>query len=152
MNRIKRWWNSVSGKLSVNGNQTEDVTARELCRMLQRCPVCGGEFDEHRYAHFAVTVFAEERNGRVKEFLRACEEHRWQDAQQFQEFDARHDAVVAYALDCRTGKLATLLERSPFEAYEADRLISCDLLGEESGQQLRAIVPPGDWRKMLPES
>ncbi len=149
MNRIKRWWNSVSGKLLADGTQADDVTARELCRMLQRCPVCGGEFDDHQYAHFAWTVFAEDGNGRIKDFLRACEEHRWQDAQQFQEFDARHDALVAYAMQCRTGKLAALLERSPFEAYEADRLIACDLLSEETGQQLRAMVPMGDWRKML---
>ncbi|MEO6724625.1 MAG: hypothetical protein ABIP14_04920 [Blastocatellia bacterium] len=149
MNRIKRWWNSVSGKLTMDGNQAEDVTARELCRMLQRCPVCGGGFEEHQYAHFAVTVFAEDRNGRAKDFLRACEEHRWQDAQTFQEFDARRDALVAYALRCPTEKLAALLERSPSEEYEADRLIACDLLSEESGQRLKAIVPASDWRKML---
>ncbi|MGE0883649.1 MAG: hypothetical protein AB7P14_08905 [Blastocatellales bacterium] len=149
MNRIKRWWNSVSGKLTTDGNQTEDVTARELCRMLQRCPVCGGGFEEHLYAHFAVTVFAEERGGRVKEFLRACEEHQWETVQQFQEFDARRDAVVAYALRCSTGRLVALLERSPFESYEADRLIACDVLDDASGEQLRVIVPPGDWRKLV---
>jgi hypothetical protein len=148
VNRIKRWWNSVSGKLLAEENQVEDVTARELCRMLQRCPACGGGFEDHQYAHFAVTVFAEERNGRAKEFLRACEEHRWQDAQQYQEFDARRDALVAYALRCQTGKMVSLLERSPFEEYEADRLIACDLLNEESGQQLKTMVPAGDWRKM----
>ncbi|MDQ3009898.1 MAG: hypothetical protein M3X11_04250, partial [Acidobacteriota bacterium] len=85
MNRIKRWWNSVSGKLTMDGNQTEDVTARELCRMLQRCPLCGTGFEEHQYAHFAVTVFTEDRNGRAKEFLRAVEDHHWQAVQQFQE-------------------------------------------------------------------
>ena len=149
MNRIKRWWNSVSGKLLTNGNSGDDMTARELCRMLQRCPVCGGEFDEHLYAHFAVTVLTEERNGRVKEFLRAVEEHRWQETQQFQEFDARRDAVVAYALQCKSARLAALLERSPFESYEADRLIACDVLEEESGRQFKKLVPPSDWRKMF---
>lgn len=148
MNRIKRWWNSVSGKLTVDGSQAEDITARELCRMLQRCPLCGGGFEEHQYAHFAVTVFTEERNSRVKDFLRACEEHRWQDAQAFQEFDARRDALVVYALHCPAGRLAALIERSPFGEYEPDRLIACDLLVEESGGRLKAIVPPGDWRKM----
>jgi hypothetical protein len=59
------------------------------------------------------------------------------------------DALVAYALHCRTGKMVALLERSPFEEYEADRLIACDLLGEESGQRLKAMVPTGDWRKMI---
>lgn len=148
MNRIiKRWWNTVSGKLSLDGTQA-DVTARELRRMLQRCPVCGEGFDAHVYAHFAVTVFGEETNGRVKEFLRTCEEHQWEQAQQFQEFDAKRDALVSYAFQCSTGRVAALLERSPYETYEADRLIACDVLDEASGAQLKALVAPGDWRKL----
>jgi len=149
VNRIKRWWNTVSGKLVTDGNQADDVTARELCRMLQCCPVCGEGFDEHLYAHFAVTIFAEERGGRVKDFLRACEEHQWAVVQQFQEFDPRRDAVVAYALRCRNGRLASLLERSPSESYEADRLIAVNVLDEDSGKQLSGHVPSGDWRKLL---
>ena len=149
MNRIKRWWTSVSGKLLTNGNSGEDMTARELCRMLQRCPVCGGEFDEHLYAHFAVTVFAEGRNGRVKEFLGAVEDHRWQEAQQFQEFDSKRDALVAYAMQCKSGRMAALIERSPSEAYESDRLIVRNVLDEESGRQFKKLVPSADWRKML---
>lgn len=148
MNRIKRWWNTVSGKLKADEIQPDDVTGRELCRMLQRCPVCGGGFEEHLYSHFAVTVMAEERNGRVKEFLRACEEHQWESVQGFQEYDARRDALVAYAMRCRNGRLAALLERSPSESYEEDRLIACDVLDEATGQRLGILVSPGDWRRM----
>lgn len=147
MNRIKRWWNTVSGKLTLDGTQP-DVTARELRRMLQRCPVCGGDFNEHSYAHFAVAVLGEEPNGRVKELLRACEEHQWERVQQHQEFDAKRDALVSYAFQCSTGQVAALLERSPYETYEADRLIACDVLDETSGAQLKALVAPNDWRKL----
>ena len=138
----------MSGKLLTNGNSGEDMTARELCRMLQRCPVCDGEFDEHLYAHFAVTVFAEGRNGKVKQFLSAMEDHRWQEAQQFQEFDSKRDALVAYALQCKSGRMAALIERSPFESYETDRLIVRNVLDEESGQRFKKLVPSADWRKM----
>lgn len=148
MNRIKRWWNSVSGKLKPEEAQPDDVTGRELCRMLQRCPVCGGGFSDHLYAHFAVTVMAEERNGRVKEFLRACEEHKWESVQSFQEFDARRDALVAYALRCTKGRLVAVLERSPCESYEEDRLIACDVLDEPTSNSLGILVSPGDWRRM----
>lgn len=151
MNRIKRWWNSVSGKLVADANQPDDITGRELCRMLQRCPVCGGGFEEHQYAHFAVTVMAEERNGRVKEFLRACEEHQWESVQQFQEFDARRDALVAYVLRCQSGRLVALLERSPSESYEEDRLIACDVLDDSSGQQLGGLISQNNWRRMQTE-
>lgn len=50
---------------------------------------------------------------------------------------------------CHTGKVALLLERSPFEAYEADRLIACDVLPENNGSQLSTMVAPNEWRRML---
>jgi len=148
VNRLKRWWSTVSGKLKPEETQPDDVTGRELCRMLQRCPVCGGGFDDHLYAHFAVTIMAEDRNGRVKEFLRACEEHQWETVQGFQEFDARRDAMVAYAMRCSNGRLAALLERSPSENYEEDRLIACDVLDEPTSKRVSILVSPGDWRRM----
>ncbi len=91
---------------------------------------------------------AEERNGRVKEFLRACEEREWETVQGFQEFDARRDAMVAYAMRCASGRLVALLERSPSENYEEDRLIACDVLDEANSKRMSILVSPGDWRRM----
>ncbi|MGE0127270.1 MAG: hypothetical protein AB7U82_04105 [Blastocatellales bacterium] len=151
MDKIKRWWNSVSGRLAPlaeGGKQAEDTTANELRRMLQRCPVCGGGFENHDYTHFAVTVFVEEKRGRVKEFFEACEERRWEAVLQFQEFDPKRDAIVAYALRCAASRLALVIERNPAEMYESDRLISCDALDEVSGQRLEQIIAQGNWRKL----
>jgi hypothetical protein len=151
VNKIKRWWNSVSGRLAPlteGGTQTQDITAGELCRMLQRCPVCGGAFDHHDYAHFAVTVLGEDRRGRVREFLDACEDRLWEEAVAFQDFDARRDAIVAYALRCSRGRIAVLLERSPSEVYESDRLIACDVLDEASGRELETLIAQTDWRRL----
>lgn len=147
MNKLKRWWNSVSGRLA-DGTQTQDITAGELCRMLQRCPVCGGDFNDHDYAHFAMTVLGEDRRGRVREFFEACEDREWGEALTFQEFDAKRDAVVAYAMRCHTGRLAVLLERSPFEVYEADRLIACDVLDDASGRELERLIESNSWRRL----
>jgi hypothetical protein len=148
MNKLKRWWNSVSGKLTLNPAEAPDPTARELCRMMKRCPVCAGEFDDHSYAHFAVTVLADHEAHRALEFIDACEDHRWEDARRYQEFDHENDALVAYALRCNTGRLSLLLERSPFEAYELDRLFCCNVLDVTSGERLERIVAPNDWRRL----
>ncbi len=148
MKRIKRWWNTVSGRLSADGTQTEDMTARELCRMLQRCPVCREDFKDHHYAHFSVTILGEDRRGRVREFFDAVEDGDWKEAQRFQEFDPKRDAVVAYVMKCSGGRIAVLLERSPFELYETDRLIACDVLDEESGRALDRLIAQNDWRRL----
>lgn len=151
MNKIKRWWTSVSGRLTLladGGTQVEDTTASELCRMLQRCPVCGGGFENHDYAHFAVTVFTDEKRGRVKEFFEACEDRRWEEARRFQEFDPKRDAIVAYALRCATNRLALVIERNPVEVYEPDRVIACDALDETSGRRLECFIAQNNWRRL----
>ncbi len=148
MNSIKRWWNKVSGRLVADGEDARDVTAMELCRMLQRCPSCAGTFEEHTYALFAVTVLGDERTERLKEFFNAIEEYRWEDAQKYQDFDQKRDAVVAYALKCRSGSLALVMERSPSEVYESDRLIACTLIEHENGQLLNRIIPANEWRQL----
>ncbi len=83
MNRIKRWRTTVSGRLVIDGVHQEDVTARELCRMMRRCPVCGGDFNDHAYAHFAVTVLNDQQKRRAMTFIEACEEARWEEARRF---------------------------------------------------------------------
>lgn len=148
MNKIKRWWYGFSSKFMLETSGWEDLIARELCRMLKRCPVCGGEFEEHSYAHFAVTVLADQQQNRARDFIEACEEHRWEEARRYQEFDNQSDALVAYAMRCNTGRLTLLLERSPFEVYEPDRLIACNVLDETSGERLERLVARNDWRSL----
>lgn len=138
----------MSGKLAAAGTQTEDITGRELCRMLQRCPVCDGEFLEHYYSHFAVTVLGPETRGRVREFFEAGEEQTWEELRKFQEFDKQRDAVVAYALRCSRGGWAVVLERSPVEHYETDRLIACHVADKVSGPRLNRLIAQNDWRRL----
>jgi hypothetical protein len=147
MNKIKRWWNSVSGRLAP-GTKVVDVTARELCKMLRQCPVCGGGFEKHDYARIAVTVFEEGKRERVREFLAACDDRNWEEARRFQEFDPQQDAIVAYAFRCRTKRLAFVIERSPYWEYESDRLIACDTLDEASGQSLERVIARSSWRRL----
>lgn len=148
MNKIRSWWKNVSARLAAEGNTLEDITGSELCRMLKHCPTCGDGFNNHDYAHIAVTVLGQDRRGRVREFLDACEDHLWEEAVTFQDFDARRDALVAYALRCHTGRIIVLLERSPSEAYESDRLIACDVLDEASGRELESLIAQPDWRRL----
>jgi hypothetical protein len=148
MSKIKQWWTGVSGRLVARTPVREDVTAVELRRMMKRCPVCAGDFDEHSYAHFAVTVLAEQEVRRAMRFIEACEDHRWEEARRFQDFEADRDALVAYAMRCNTGRLTLLLERCPFEFYESDRLIACNVLDEASGDRLERLVARSEWRRL----
>lgn len=163
MNKIKILLNTVSGKLSLDKIGAavapaveEDTTARELCRMLRRCPVCGAHAEErglteHAYAHLAVTVLGEDAVGRAKHFLAACEEQRWTDARRFQEFDGRRDALVAYSVRCAAGdasRAAVLIERVPAKDYEGDRIIACDVVSGDSAIALASVIPHNEWRRL----
>lgn len=163
MNRIKSLLSSVSGKFSLDkiGTATaptleDDTTARELCRMLRRCPICAAPTKEHglaghAYAHLGVTVLGEAARGRAKEFLAACEEQRWMDVRRYQEFDAKRDALVAYSVRCHpddAGRAAVLIERIPAKDYEEDRIIACDVVKGESAMALATVIPHNEWRRL----
>ncbi|MCI0338536.1 MAG: hypothetical protein L0226_13250 [Acidobacteria bacterium] len=148
MNSIKRWWLRVSGKLSLDSTETVDVTSRELCRMLRQCPVCRGNFTQHFYALFAMTVIDDDCRKRVREFFDACDDRDWQGARMFQEFDADRDAVVAYVMRCETGRIALMLELSPYEYYESDRVFACDVLDDETGRELHRHIAQSNWRRL----
>jgi hypothetical protein len=145
---IKRWWIQVSGKLSLDPREIEDVTARELRRMMKRCPVCRGDFTQHFYTLFAMTVLTHDSSQRVRQFFDACDDWNWEEAQMFQEFDTEQDAVVAYVMRCHTGRIAFLLELSPYEYYEPDRLFALSLLDQECGQRLNSQIEENNWRRL----
>ena len=147
MNRIKQWLNSFSGQMATEA-QRNDITAKELRRMLRQCPICGAGFENHYYVVFAVTALDEENRGQIMEFFEACNDHLWEKAQMFQDFDPDRDAIVAYALRCQTGALALVTERSPFEFNELDRLITCETLDDASGRRLGRIIAKSSWRRM----
>lgn len=116
--------------------------------MMRRCPVCRGDFTQHFYTLFAMTILTQESSRRVRQFFDACDDRNWEEARRFQEFDAEQDAVVAYVLRCHTGRIAFLLELSPFEYYEPDRLFALSLLDAECGQQLDRQIEENNWRRL----
>jgi len=95
-----------------------------------------------------MTILAEQRSRRVREFFDACDDRNWEEAQAFQDFDGEQDAVIAYVLRCHTGRKAFLLELSPFEYYEPDRLIAISLLDIECGEKLDRQIDDTNWRRL----
>jgi len=116
--------------------------------MLQRCPACQAGFENHQYALFAVTILGDDRKERLRDFFQAGDENRWADLQKFQDFDSKQDAVVAYAVKCPEDKTVFVMERSPSELYEVDRLIACKVLDAEQGADLEKTIPENEWRQL----
>ncbi|MBO0800601.1 MAG: hypothetical protein J2P31_17415, partial [Blastocatellia bacterium] len=111
-------------------------------------PVCRGDFAQHFYTLFAMTILTQESGRRVRQFFDACDDGDWEEARKFQDFDAEQDAVVAYVLRCHTGRIAFLLELSPFEYYEPDRLFALSLLDVECSQKLDGQIEENNWRRL----
>jgi hypothetical protein len=95
-----------------------------------------------------MTVLAHDCANRVRQFFNACDDRNWVEAQRFQEFDSEQDAIIAYVMRCHTGRIAFLLELSPFEYYEPDRLIAVSLLDHENGQKLDHHIEEENWRRL----
>jgi len=151
METLKSIWAVIRDELSVNVRQG-DATAGKLRQMLRRCPICSGDFSGHSYALFATEVFGESNKNRIELFFRVLEEHNWQEASTFRDWDPCRNDAEAYALKCITEEAALLISYSPFELYENDCLISVEVLSGSVGTELISFVPSDRWKALAPEA
>lgn len=148
MTLLKRLWTAISGERWADDSQKVDATAEELRRMLKCCPACEGGWFNHTYVSFAIMVIGEDKKDRVLALLEALKDHRWKEAQTFQEFDPLRDALEAFALRCCTGRIGLLIVRNPEELWESHSLIADEVLDLEAGHELAALIDPNNWRPL----
>jgi hypothetical protein len=132
----------------MSRNNSIDATALDLRRMLQDCPACEANLNNHAYARFAVTVTSPERKLQNLEFFQSLKDHDWQKAQSFQDFDSYRNAAEAIVLRCSNSSLVMLMVRNPAEYLESSRLLDFEVLDAESRQKLEPVINVNKWRKL----
>ena len=138
-----------SKPIEITPQQLDGATRHHqgwLRQTLKTCPACGKNVVGHENAHFAMTIATEENQQRLRQFFNALKEHRWSDAQQFNEFDPVCDATDAEALKCTSGQIIMLYIRNPFELFENSRLISYDVLDLQNSKEVTMMIEPEKWR------
>jgi hypothetical protein len=130
------------------GKKTEDATAAELRRMLEVCPACGAHLHYHSYALFAITVASDERKKELLEFFHTLKAHDWLKARQFDDFDPLLNAAEAFVLKCVSGSLVLLMVRSPFELFDASNIMDFEVLDDENGKELNALIEADRWQML----
>ncbi len=140
----------LSGEEFIDSPEKGDATAKKLRRVLKSCPVCGEGFSQHSYALLATTVFGADQKLRVTAFFESLEEHRWSDLLKFRNWDALSNNVESYAIRCVTGRAAIVTLHSPYEVYEDDSIIKCEVLSSESSQELLPLIEADEWKPLQP--
>jgi hypothetical protein len=148
MKTLKKLQSFIRGAQSLDEPRRRDPNAEKLRRLLKKCPVCQRGLSQHSHAIFATTILSEEDGERREGFFKALKEHRWPDAQEYQEWNGLDDNAEAYALRCNTNRIALLVVRSPFELYEGDSLLNYEILDLESGQKLEALIEESKWQPL----
>ena len=131
----------------TGGKDTRDATGIMLARLLKSCPVCQGAFSNHSYALFATALLGEGRTPSLVAFLKALKEHRWSDAQSFQDWDSESDGLEAYAVRCSTGQIGLVTIRSPQEFYDSDQLVDIDVVTPDASRDLQDRIGES-WRRI----
>lgn len=127
-------------------DKDEAATAMDIRKLFGRCPVCQGDFTNHEYAPFAMTIATDDRQETLQEFFAALKKHRWTEARAFQAFDSMLDGAEAIALQCSQGRIAMLLLRSPAEFYENPSLLDYEIVETGDSQPIRSQIEPSQWQ------
>ncbi len=128
--------------------KNEDETAAELQRMLETCPACDGNLNDHSYALCAMTVASPENKERLSEFCHTLKAHDWLRLMQFHDFDPLLNALEVFAIKCVSGAMVLLAVRNPFEFYDASVILDCEVLDSTTGKELESLIESGKWRRL----
>ena len=125
-----------------------DATAIELRRMLKSCPACHRTLDDHSYANIAITVASPENRKRLGKFCEALKEHDWPELMRFDDFDPLLNALEAFAINCTWGWMILLAVRNPFELFESNEVLDCEVLDSVNGKVLGSLIEADKWRRL----
>ena len=125
-----------------------DATANDLRRMLKSCPACARTLDNHSYASVATTVAAPENQERLHVFCGLLKAHDWPALMQFDDFDPMLNALEIFAVKCVSGAIVLLAVRSPFELFESNDTLDCEVLDSTTGNSLSSLVESDRWRPL----
>ena len=115
--------------------------------MLKSCPACGRNLDDHSYATIAITVASPENRERSGLFCHALKEHDWPGLMQFDDFDPLLNALEAFAIKCAWGWIILLAVRNPFELFESNQVLDCEVLDSVTGKALCSLIESDKWRR-----
>lgn len=152
---MKESWRECLGALKKRAAGwlgTEDDVTRGLKLVagylrsgLGRCPACGGDFTDHSFVRFAMTLYVIENERRCNDFLAALREQRWRDALQFREFDPLNDALVAHAVRCPGRRLVWVVMHEPYNFADLPSIFEMRVLDAQSSAELESLIERDPW-------
>ena len=125
-----------------------DATAVELRRMLKSCPACAANLNDHSYASFAITGAYPENKERLGEFCRSLKAHDWTRLKQLTDFDPLLNAIEVFAIKCVSGAIILLAVRNPFELFDSNEVLDCEVLDSSAGNELDSLIEADKWQRL----
>ncbi|MCM3869729.1 MAG: hypothetical protein ND895_03375 [Pyrinomonadaceae bacterium] len=116
--------------------------------MLKSCPACARNLDDHLYASFAITVASPDNKERLGEFCRLLKSHDWSRLRQFDDFDPLQNAIEAFAVKCVSSAIVLLAVRNPFELFDSNEVLDCEVLDSTAGKELDSLIEADKWRRL----
>jgi hypothetical protein len=127
-----------------DANTWDDHVAAGLRLELKCCPVCSGQFKEHRFARFA-SIRIGQGSPSADGFLDSLERQDWKEVIKYQGGEKTPDNAEPCVIACPRGGLALLLVHTPFEPWEYASIDFRELLKPEEGESLKKLIREDLW-------
>ena len=114
---------------------------------LKRCPVCSGDFKNHRFASFASARIGS-GNPSAANFFDALKQHNWDDVIKHQNGEETPDNAEACVIECSKGGFALLLVHTPFEPWDYASIDSCEVMKPAEQEKLKKLIREELWKPL----
>lgn len=137
----------VSGIAIDDDGSPECMLAQELRRILGSCPICMGDFRDHRYSLLATVAMNDKTNAVacLTRLLGYMRDGRWHDVLGFRQWIACADTIVTFAFRCDKGRMGIVSIFSPADSAVPDEPLYFTMLSLEEGKKVLAVIAPEHW-------
>ena len=125
----------------------DEHVAAGLRLELKCCPVCSGEFKNHRFASLA-SVRIGSGHPSADRFLGALKQHNWDEVMKCRTGEEKPDNAEAIVIDCPRSGLAILCAHTPFEPWDYASIDFCEVLKVGVRESIEKQVRENIWKPL----
>lgn len=139
------FWNRKAKKLQEEYSKSPHLaTADVLAKLVKRCPCCKEEFAGHEFS-LCTTRPILKGDQDLQKFFQVLIGHEWEQLAGYHDWNEGGDNVEVYALRCTGKGLSIVAIKGHLERLLGNRLLHCEPLTDQSGEELLAAFPKLEW-------
>jgi hypothetical protein len=139
------WGRHKKSKMGKYDENPSLAVAEVLNKLIKNCQNCKRGFSGHQFVRLATWIISKEKDQELEMFFKTLIDRNWLQLKEFQEWHPLTDDAEAFAIRCPDHGFSVVVIKTHFELFQGNRLLYCEALPGEEGENLLAAFASIEW-------